>query len=275
MTCTSWRGVEARIDWMLDHPPGVPGYCAREVWQALGGDQATPCPPAWGCDNANEVYDKVLASGRFWRTTPIPRGAVIVWRYGAHGHAALSWGDGQIVTTDPEGWSGGVGVEDLDYPHRWGANSQDRIWTDQYNSVRFTVGEEMPDVVDYDYLDKPSGTQTIGRSYETLDQSSWNPPRTGLEHTLVYLNVTPTFRDGKTIGALRIRVLRENGDAHAPDTIPILADALDDDGVATIQYQTFEWGGAGDSTKIQVKCIGGLESAKIGTRYTSKAVVVG
>ena len=136
---TQPRGVEERISWMLDHPPGESGMCAREVWQAIGGDQDPPCPPAWGCADANACYDKVIASGRYWTSTPIPRGAAIYWRYGSNGHAALSYGDGKIVTTDPNGDPGGTGVEDLDYPAKWGATSATRIWTDQYAGVRFPV----------------------------------------------------------------------------------------------------------------------------------------
>ena len=95
------RGVEDRLDWMLDHPPGQVGMCARETWQALGGDLGQPCPPAWGTPDANAVYDKVIASGRYWTGSDIPRGAAIFWKYGNYGHAALSFGDGKIVTTDP------------------------------------------------------------------------------------------------------------------------------------------------------------------------------
>jgi hypothetical protein len=140
--------VEERIDWMLDHPPGVSGMCARETWQAIGGDQNPPNPPAWGCANANEVYDKVKASGRYWTSTPIPRGAAIYWKYGNNGHASLSYGDGKIVTTDPTGDPYGTGVEDITHPHQWGATSSARIWTDQFNGVRFDVGEDddMPTV---------------------------------------------------------------------------------------------------------------------------------
>lgn len=142
MSCTNWRDVEERLSWMLNHPPGQSGMCARECWQALGGDLPKPCPPAWGTPDANAVYDKVLASGRYWRGEMIPRGALIVWKYGEHGHAALSAGLGRILTTDPSGRPGGTGFESLGYPERWGATPARRIWTDQYNGVRFSIGAE-------------------------------------------------------------------------------------------------------------------------------------
>lgn len=128
------RSVEARIEWFLSNSPGGSGMCARHSWRSLGGDKGDP--PAWGCPDANAVYDKVKASGRYWSSTP-PRGALVVWKYGRHGHAAISAGNGRIVTTDPSGRPGSTGEEPLSYPSRWGAKGY--IWTDQYNGVRFDV----------------------------------------------------------------------------------------------------------------------------------------
>lgn len=138
------RGVESRIRYFLEHPPGKAGMCARTCWQALGGDRGNP--PAWGAPDANSVYDKVIRSGRYFRTWPAPRGALIVWKYGAHGHTALAAGGSQIYTTDPTGRPGGTGVEPIGYPHKWGASSSARLWTDQYNGVRFPVGTEEEDM---------------------------------------------------------------------------------------------------------------------------------
>jgi hypothetical protein len=133
---TAPRSTESRIKWFLNNSPGGSGMCARHSWRSLGGDYGNP--PAWGCADANEVYDKVVKSGRYWTTTP-PRGALVVWKYGNHGHAAISYGDGKIATTDPTNNPGGTGVEPLSYPQKWGATSSKRIWTDQYNGVRFDV----------------------------------------------------------------------------------------------------------------------------------------
>jgi N-acetylmuramoyl-L-alanine amidase len=150
---------------------------------------------------------------------------------------------------------------------------------DSMNDIRADVTneleDEVADVLDYDYLNKPGGTFTVTNSYKTLDQSNWNPPRAGWENTLVYLNITPKFKSGKNHGAIRVRLMRENGDAHGYDTIPIDADDLDEDGVILKQYFTWELGEKGGETEVQMKCVGGLESASIGTRYTSKAVIVG
>jgi hypothetical protein len=108
--------------------------CARHSWRSLGGINGNP--PAWGAADANELYDKIRASGRYFTTEP-PRGSLIVWKYGRHGHAARGYGSGKIATTDPHGNSGGTGIESLSYPHRWGASASHRIWTDTYHGVRF------------------------------------------------------------------------------------------------------------------------------------------
>ena len=95
----------------------------------------------------------------------------------------------------------------------------------------------------------------------------------GWESSQVYLNVTPTFKSGKTVGAIRVRLVREDGDDTGHEDKLIHADALDGDGKTLIRWLYWEMGGKGDSTKVQLKCIGGLESAKVGTRYTKKAVI--
>lgn len=271
------RGIEERIDWFLSHTPASSGMCAQHTWHSLGGNNGNP--PAWGCSDANECVDKVKSSGRYWTPAswdgPPPRGAWVGWKYGNHGHAALSNGDGKITTTDPSNGKS-TGTEPLDYPKRWGFNDSNgdyTVWTDEYNNVRFEVGEDV-DVLDYDYLDKPDGTFTITREYKTLDKSEWNPPRGGWENTQVYLNIDPTFKSGKTHGAIRVRLMREDGDDTGHEDIPIDIDDLDDNGRTLRRWNYWELGEKGASTKVQVECIGGLESCSVGTRYTKKAVVV-
>lgn len=253
------RGVEERLTWFRSNDPGGVGWCMRHSWRALGGDQNNP--PRWGCPDANCVYDKVIAAGRYWRTMP-PRGALVLWKYGNNGHAALSLGDGTILTTDPAGRPGRTGVEPLDYPERaWGASPGARIWTDTYNGSTFEVGDIVTGTYDYKYLGKPSGLLTVGTRYVTLDQSRWDPPRRGLEHTLVYLNVAKV----KGSGFLRVRIMRADGDATAYMDFPVTGSQL-------ITYTYFE-DGDGKPTHVELKCRGGLTQAVISTRYTKKAVI--
>lgn len=151
---TNPRGVEERLQWFLSHDPGGVGMCARHCWQALGGSYGNP--PRWGARNANEVYDKVVASGRFFRTEP-PIGALVLWKYGENGHAALAALPGRIATTDPTDNPGGTGIEPITYPQKWGARSY--IWTDEYNGVRFPVKE--PPVADPYIVKKADTNQTL------------------------------------------------------------------------------------------------------------------
>lgn len=159
------RDIEPRIDWFLSNEPSARGMCAQHSWHSLGGDYGNP--PAWGCEDANECVDKVKASGRYW--TPAiwdgypPRGAWVGYKYGADGHACISLGDGRIATTDPSNGAM-VGIENLDYPNRWGASGWS-LWTDQYAGVRFPV-----DVVDHGpvYLSKLSYGQKDSDSVRRL-----------------------------------------------------------------------------------------------------------
>lgn len=265
------RSVKGRIAWMLTHKPSGVGMCMQHCWHALGGNQSPPSPPRWGVASANAAYDKVIASGRYWRGTP-PKGALVLWRYGKFGHAAIMYGANKIVTTDPEGKPGGVGIEAIDYPMKWGAKRTARIWTDQYAGTRFTVGEADMDNYTYKYLGKPTGTQTVGRKYVTLQKSKYDPPHAGWESTLVYLNLNSVkFKAGKSAGAVRVRIVRANGDKTAYHDNVVHVGALDDGG--TLLTYTYWEAGDGQPTHVELKCIGGLESVVLGTRYTKKCVV--
>lgn len=260
------RGVEARIAWFRTHSPGGVGLCARHTWRSLGGDYGNP--PAWGCPHANCVYDKVIKAGRYWRTDP-PRGAIVLWKYGKYGHAALSLGGGKILTTDPSGKPGGTGVESIGYPSKWGAVPTRRIWTDQYNGVRIPIKEDEVGL-EYHYGGKPSSDQVVKTKYVDLDRSRWNPLRKGLEHAMIYINVSNAkFESGKQIGLLRVRAIREaTNDATSYHDYPIIAGA----GSQLITHPYFE-SGDGGPTHYEVKCHGGLVQVTLGTRYRKGAVI--
>ena len=127
-------------------------------------------------------------------------------------------------------------------------------------------------VVEYAYLGKPETVQTVGRSYTRLDQSFYDPEAVGWEHTLYYLNVDPTFRAGFVGGAIRPRLVRADGDMTAYNDIEIHADCLDGNGKA-LKTGLYWEAGDGNSSYLELQCIGGLASATISTRYTKKAVV--
>ena len=125
----------------------------------------------------------------------------------------------------------------------------------------------------YDYLGKPDGVQSIGTAYEKLDQSTWDAPKSGWENTLVYLNIKPTkWAEGKTIGAVRVRIMREaDDDATAYHDLVVAKDTLEEG--TTLQTYTYWEKGDGQKTHVEVRCQGGLLAADVGTRYTKRCVV--
>lgn len=140
------------------------------------------------------------------------------------------------------------------------------------NTLKAQVAVLRSSGVTYDFLGKPVDNQVIGRSYTLLDQSFYDPAVGGWEHTLRYLNIKPVFKAGKTSGALRPRLVRADGDTTDFDDIQIHLDGLDSDGV-TLRTHTYWELGDGKPTYFELKCIGGLESVTLTTRYTKKAIV--
>jgi cell wall-associated NlpC family hydrolase len=111
------RTPRERVAYMKAHPPGKVGMCARTVWLSLG------VPPLHAA-NASVAVRKVKAAGKLHTSDEnIPYGAVVLWTGGRHGygHAALYVGDDKILTTDPPGHPGKVGITRLNMPRvRWG-----------------------------------------------------------------------------------------------------------------------------------------------------------
>lgn len=134
--------------------------------------------------------------------------------------------------------------------------------------------DDMSDAYVYKYLGKPGGVQTVGTSYEDLDQSAYDPSVSGWESTYVYCNIEPTrWADGATIGALRLRIIRADGDTTAHEDWIIAKQALDEDG-RTLRHMLYWEAGDGQKTRVSIKCEGGLLEAKLHTRYTKKAIVL-
>jgi hypothetical protein len=124
------------------------------------------------------------------------------------------------------------------------------------------------DVYDYKYLGKPDHTQRLDKSYSLVDLSKFMPANKGAEFSLEYINVTPTFESGETVGgAIRMRLKRDDDDNSWYDDLPVLKCMLDDDGKALFTRVYFESGQLGMGTKIQMRCQGGLKSAVLSTRY--------
>lgn len=119
----------------------------------------------------------------------------------------------------------------------------------------------------YFYGGKPTQSQKVGRAYAVLSKSRWDPPKGRPEHALVYLNVTkPVFRSGKTMGALRVRGVRADGDKTSYHDYPVAVD-FSSGGSQLVTHTYFESNKGGLPTHYEVKCVGGLESVVLTTRY--------
>lgn len=121
---------------------------------------------------------------------------------------------------------------------------------------------------DYNYSGKPSGTLTVGQDYKRLDTKVWDPPRAGLEHVLVYLNCSGFVFDGGRPGRIRIRLNRLDGDYTAYQDYTVVPGQTE----LLITHTYFEQGD-GTTTAVDLKCLDGLRTMTVGTRYVKRAVV--
>jgi hypothetical protein len=90
--------------------------------------------PALGAADANAVAAKMKKLG-YWEYSRknIPKGAIVYYKGGRHGHLALYNGSGTIASTDVHGGNT-VGVVDLGWPERrWGMKFGG--WTYHYGNV--------------------------------------------------------------------------------------------------------------------------------------------
>lgn len=126
-------------------------------------------------------------------------------------------------------------------------------------SITFPLG------IEYWYSGKPKGELTVREEYKRLDVPSWAPKRDGVTFGMLYLNVDPTFKSNKSMGALRVRVIREAYKGE-PDDQSAYKDFLMI-GNWLITHVWFEKGEAGRPLHWEMDCRLGLEKAVIGTRY--------
>lgn len=127
-------------------------------------------------------------------------------------------------------------------------------------------------MVEYHYGGKPDGTQVVRKAdkYVRVDRSRWNPVTKGLEHAILYLNVSGMkFEAGKSFGLLRVRAVRERtNDKTSYHDYVIVAGVSEQ----LITHPYFE-DGDGGATRYEVKVHSGLTEVTLGTRYRKGAVV--
>lgn len=172
------RGVEDRLQWMVDHEPGEAGMCANWTWQAMGGDYGNP--PRWGAEDANEVVEKVRAAGGLFTSREAPRGAFVLYTSSTHGHMCLSKGyqhGYDIMTTDPDGRWGTTGTWTQQGPiDDWGQKWAG--WAIRYNGVLLPMSEPGPVYVDRLYQGSGQGepSDSVTRLQDILNHTSIPAP---------------------------------------------------------------------------------------------------
>jgi hypothetical protein len=124
--------------------------------------------------------------------------------------------------------------------------------------------------VDYWYSGKPAGTLKVGQSYVNLDIDEWDPPRSGLELIETYLNCSGFVFTGNQPGRIRVCLERDpsNSDRtgyHDFTVVPGQTELL----ITAVHFEQ----GDGTRTWSQMKCMDGLRSMVVGTRYQKRAVI--
>lgn len=132
------------------------------------------------------------------------------------------------------------------------------------------IEADMGNAYDYDYSGKPGGTLHVGRDYVNLDIEEWDPPNKGLEHVLTYLNCSGFVFDGNAPG--RIRVCLERNPDNSDRTGYCDYTVVPGQSELLITHVYFEQGD-GTRTWSQIKCMDGLRSMVVGTRYQKRAVI--
>ena len=91
------RGPYGRLLWYRTHRPSAAGMCAQHVMLALD-------TPRQGLPDATAVARVVIKAGHM-RQGPAPRGAIVYWTGGAHGHGHVCFalGDRTELSVDVNG----------------------------------------------------------------------------------------------------------------------------------------------------------------------------
>jgi hypothetical protein len=152
---------------------------------------------------------------------------------------------------------------------------------DDMDDIRADVAAELEEeeTVWSSYSGKPDGTLTISNAqdYEPLDFVTADPPSSGLEHHLTYINCEITWADPNAtdgMGIIRVKYHRDDGDdtAYQDYCVPKGA-AIGSPDAFLITASHWEQGEKGLGGRWHLRCEGDIASVKLGTRYAKIAVI--
>lgn len=125
----------------------------------------------------------------------------------------------------------------------------------------------------YGYSGKPAGSIKVKDSdgWVKLDCYTADPPLGGLELHMLYANCVLTWdsSSGLRVGTIRVKYVRENGDATAYQDYTVTSKSAD----FLITAQHFETGEKGQGGRWWISCSGDLYSLTVGTRYVKSSVI--
>lgn len=117
----------------------------------------------------------------------------------------------------------------------------------------------------HEYSGKPSGTLTVTDSagYVMVDADVPDPPVSGLEFHMLYANCDLTWDSGSQDGWIRVKYVREGGDATGYQDYSVVR------GMADFLIQPIHWeaGEKGIGGRWYINVGGGIAKAVVATRY--------
>jgi hypothetical protein len=177
---------------------------------------------------------------------------------------ALSLGGDMIVSTDYPN-NRDTGEAHISMPHsRWGHTWAG--WLDSYAGVPLPMGGA--GMGQCEYSGKPSGTLHVpAGAWKMVDADVPDPSVSALEFQNLYAHCDCRWANPGVCGWIRVKYVRENGDATAYQEYTVSPGRED----FLITALHFEKGQRGQGGRWHVQCGGGLSAIDVTTRYVKLA----
>jgi hypothetical protein len=170
-----------------------------------------------------------------------------------------------IISTDYPG-PRDTGEAHISMPHtKWGHTYAG--WLDSYAGVSFEVGGD--EMGQYEYSGKPAGVLKVpaGAGWVMLDADVPDPNSSSLEFQNAYLHCDCEWANPAQCGEIRVKYVREGGDATAYQDYTV-APGKEDFLITALHFEKGERGRGG---RWHIDVGGGLSGVTITTRYDKLA----